>query len=118
MKKHPPPLAIVRARAMRNNPTRAEQAMWRLLRERFGEWRFRRQVPLAHHIADFASHRARLVIEIDGGQHGGTGDEARTRVLEGEGYRVLRFWNAEVLENREGVALTLARVLDGLGKPA
>jgi len=71
MKKHPPPLAIERARAMRKAPTDAEQAMWRLLREHFADWRFRRQVPLGYAIADFASHRARLVIEVDGGQHGG-----------------------------------------------
>lgn len=114
MKKHPPPLATVRAREMRRNPTEAEKAMWWLLRERFAGWRFRRQVPLAQHIADFASHRARLVIEIDGGQHGGPHDDARTAVLQGEGYRVLRFWNNDVLERPDGVALKLARVLDGL----
>jgi very-short-patch-repair endonuclease len=114
MKKHPPPLALERARAMRNSPTDAERAMWRLLREHFAGWRFRRQVPLAHAIADFASHRARLVIEVDGGQHGGAGDAARTAMIEGEGYRVIRFWNNDVLGNPAGVVVVIAGVLEGV----
>jgi very-short-patch-repair endonuclease len=118
MKKHPPPLNVTRARAMRREPTAAEVAMWRLLRANFGDWRFRRQVPLDHYIADFASHRARLVIECDGGQHSPEADAARTRAIEGEGYRVLRFWNNEVLGNAEGVARIIAGVLGGLSPPS
>lgn len=86
--------------------------MWRLIRAHFGAWRFRRQVPLAHAICDFASHRARLVIEIDGGQHGGMADVRRDAMIAGEGYRVVRFWNNEVLGNIEGVAQKLAEVLE------
>ncbi|HWH23181.1 MAG TPA: DUF559 domain-containing protein, partial [Allosphingosinicella sp.] len=82
-----------RARRLRNDPTEAEKALWRLLRENFLRVRFRRQVPIRHYIADFASHRAMLVIEVDGGQHGGEVDAARTAVIEAEGYRVIRFWN-------------------------
>ncbi len=118
MKKAPPPLAIIRARRMRREPTLAEAAIWRLLRAHFSEWRFRRQVPLGHAICDFASHRARLVIEIDGGQHGGTddlarnaSDVARDAMIGREGYRVVRFWNNEVLGNIEGVARVLSGVL-------
>ncbi|KPF91981.1 hypothetical protein IP81_08005 [Novosphingobium sp. AAP83] len=111
MKKPPPPLSITRARKMRREPTLAEAAMWRLLRAQFAPWRFRRQVPLAHAICDFASHRARLVIEIDGGQHGGADDAARDAMIAREGYRVVRFWNNEVLDNSEGVAQVLAGVL-------
>ena len=77
--------------------------MWRLLREAFPEGRFRRQVPIPHFIVDFASHRARLVIEVDGGQHADGADLARDRILEDEGYRVLRFWNHDVLGNPDGV---------------
>ena len=77
--------------------------MWRLLRESFNEHHFRRQVPIRHFIADFASHRAKLVIEVDGGQHEASVDAARTAVMEGEGYRVIRFWNDEVLGNADGV---------------
>ncbi|WP_238475221.1 endonuclease domain-containing protein [Sphingomonas cavernae] len=85
--------------------------MWRLLRDHFPEARFRRQVPLRHFIADFASHRAKLVIEVDGGQHGGPNDEARTAIIEAEGYRVIRFWNPDVLGNAEGVSSLIAGVL-------
>ncbi len=74
-----------------------------MLREGFREWHFRKQVPLRHFIADFASHRAKLVIEVDGGQHNEAVDAARTDVIRDEGYRVLRFWNNEVLGNPDGV---------------
>jgi very-short-patch-repair endonuclease len=87
--------------------TPAERAMWAILREHFPQRRFRKQVPLLHYIVDFASHRARLVIEIDGGQHGGPEDAARDAALAGEGYRVVRYWNNEVLENGVGVAEVL-----------
>ena len=83
--------------------TKAERALWRMLKEHFGDWHFRKQVPLRHFIADFASHRAKLVIEVDGGQHDATKDLPRTQVIQDEGYRVLRFWNNEVLGNPDGV---------------
>ena len=85
--------------------------MWRLLREAFPEARFRRQVPLRHYIVDFASHRARLVIECDGGQHNEEVDADRTRLIEAEGYRVLRFWNNDILANAEGVHSVIASAL-------
>lgn len=75
-------------------------------------------MPLGHAIYDFASHRARLVLEIDGGQHGGAddltrnaSDVARDAMIGREGYRVVRFWNNEVLGNIEGVARVLSGVL-------
>ena len=83
--------------------TDAERGLWRILTQSFPHAHFRRQVPIRHYIADFASHRAKLVIEVDGGQHLAELDEPRTAVLEGEGYRVLRFWNNEVLGNPDGV---------------
>ena len=85
--------------------------MWRLLRENFRTARFRHQVPLRHYIADFASHSAKLVIEIDGGQHDEAGDAFRTGVIESEGYRVLRFWNNDVLGNPDGVLAVVDAVL-------
>jgi very-short-patch-repair endonuclease len=85
--------------------------MWRLLREGFKEKHFRRQVPIRHFIVDFASHRSKLVIEVDGGQHGPEIDAKRTAVIEDEGYRVIRFWNNEVLANREGVWATIDAAL-------
>ena len=74
-----------------------------MLRESFADWHFRKQVPIRHYIADFASHRAKLVIEVDGGQHNEDVDAERSKVIEDEGYRVLRFWNNEVLGNPDGI---------------
>ncbi|MBA3527482.1 MAG: DUF559 domain-containing protein [Sphingomonas sp.] len=100
-----------RARVFRSNATLAEKAMWRLLREAFPEARFRRQVPLRHYIVDFASHRASIVIERDGGQHNEYFDAERTRLIEAEGYQVLRFWNSDVLANPDGVHSAIAVAL-------
>src|SRR5688572_9797519 len=103
MKYRPAEGSTLRARELRSNSTDAESALWGLLRENFSETRFRRQVPIRHFIADFASHSAKLVIEVDGGQHQAAADAARTKLIEAEGYRVLRFWNNDVLGNPEGV---------------
>ena len=96
------------ARRLRSNATEAEQRLWRALRRVpvYGS-HFRRQVPIGRYVADFACLKAKLVIELDGGQHGRDGiaarDEIRSRWFESEGYRVIRFWNAELLENLDGV---------------
>lgn len=95
MKRVPPDGSTCRAQ-LRSSATDAERALWRLLREAFPEARFRRQVPIRQYIADFASHRAKLVIEADGGQHDEDSDAMRTSVLEADGYRVLRFWNNDI----------------------
>ena len=118
MKKLPPPGAIERGRQLRRDATPAERVMWRMLSELFPEVRFRRQVRLSHYFADFCSHRAKLVIEVDGGQHTPEVDEKRTAVIEAEGYRVIRFWNTDVLRNREGVAIMLAQALRDHPQPA
>ena len=96
-----------RARAMRLSPTEAERKLWWHLRHRLplSATHFRRQVRLGHYIVDFASHGLRIVIELDGGQHAvqSKSDATRSKFLESEGYRVLRFWNNEVLTNIDGV---------------
>ncbi len=91
--------------------TNAERKIWTLLRTAFPDWRFRRQVPIRQYITDFASHRARLVIEIDGGQHNAEIDAPRTAIIENDGYRVIRFWNDDVLANIDGVANLLTKAL-------
>lgn len=111
VKKHPPPESVMRARQLRRGPTPAEECMWRILREFYPEARWRRQVPLRHYIADFVSHALRIVIEIDGGQHSAEADARRTAAIESEGYRVIRFWNNEVLENGEGCMIRLGQLL-------
>ena len=97
----------VHARKMRAEPTEAERKLWLHLRRRFAltGTHFRRQVQVGRYIADFVSHRAKLIIEIDGGQHidRATYDAERTRFLEAQGYRVLRYWNNDVLSNTGGV---------------
>ncbi len=111
MKFRPAEGATTRARALRRDATDAERAMLQLLRESFPDAHFRFQVPLRMFTADFASHRARLVIEVDGGQHRPERDAGRTRLIEAEGYRVIRFWNHEVLGDPEGVWTAVADAL-------
>ena len=89
-----------------------------MLGELFPEARFRRQVRLGYYYADFCSHRARLVIEVDGGQHSPDVDAKRTSAIEAEGYSVIRFWNPDVLGNREGVAILVAQALRNHPHPA
>ncbi len=86
--------------------TEAERALWRALRSKqLGGCKFRRQYPIAGSIADFACIESGLVIELDGGQHAERieDDDMRTEYLNQAGYRVVRFWNNEVLANMEGV---------------
>jgi very-short-patch-repair endonuclease len=98
-----------RARAMRGAPTEAEQRLWRLLRDRrLGGFKFRRQVLVGPYIVDFLCVGARLIVEADGSQHGESRrDAARDAFLAREGWMVLRFWNHEVLHNRDSVLETI-----------
>jgi very-short-patch-repair endonuclease len=101
-------------RALRTNPTRAESALWQhLAARRTCGVRFNRQVPIGPFICDFVARGPRLVIEIDGGQHGWQSDDdaRRTRFIEQQGYRVIRFWNNDVLERTEGVVAEITRAL-------
>ena len=111
-----PPLdkRVPRARALRRDMTEAEKKLWQFLRQPpFKEYHFRRQATIGPYFADFASHRLRIVIEVDGGQHSGNAaDDRRTSDLVSEGYRVLRFWNNDVLENVSGVLLTIDAAID------
>ena len=94
------------ARKLRAEMTDAERKLWSLLRRKqLEDFRFRRQVPLGPFIADFACHSARLIIEVDGGQHGlrTEQDARRTKWLEQFEWRVLRFWNGDVLRESEDV---------------
>jgi very-short-patch-repair endonuclease len=85
--------------------TEAEKKLWQHLRQPpFKEHHFRRQATIGSYFADFASHQLRIVIEVDGGQHSDSAaDDVRTSDLVSKGYRVLRFWNNDVLENLSGV---------------
>ena len=94
-----------RARTMRKEPTEAERQFWAMLRDRrFSAFKFRRQVPVGRFIADFLCYSARLIVEADGGQHGDNDYDARRTIwLNAQGFRVLRFWNHEILMQRREV---------------
>ena len=101
------------ARALRKNSTDAERILWSELRDhRLNGAGFRRQVPIENYIADFICHAARLVIELDGGQHfsdqSEQADAVRSAVIEAKGFQVLRFSNHDVMTNRAGVLETIA----------
>ena len=100
------PTLLARARAMRHEPAPAEEKLWACLRDRqLGSFKFRRQVPLGSFIADFYCHQVDLIVELDGESHRPRSREdlARTRLLEKQGHRLIRFWNTEVFENLDGV---------------
>ncbi len=107
------------ARNLRHNSTDAESHLWRHLRARqLDGAKFTRQFPIGDHIADFACRSAHLVVELDGGQHSVETDAPRTASIESFGYRIIRFWNHDVLENIEGVLLTIQHELRlGRGDP-
>jgi very-short-patch-repair endonuclease len=108
-----------RARTLRNNATDAERALWQAISARkISGTRFNRQVPIGPFICDFVARNIRLVIEVDGGQHDETVDAARTTYLESQGYRVIRFWNNDVLGNLDGVAAEIARVIASMPSPS
>jgi very-short-patch-repair endonuclease len=101
------------ARALRRNSTDAERILWSELRgHRLNGAGFRRQVPIENYVADFVYHAARLVIELDGGQHfsdqAERADARRSTVIEAKGFQVLRFSNYDFMTNREGVLETIA----------
>jgi very-short-patch-repair endonuclease len=100
--------------------TDAERRVWRILRlHQMDGYKFRRQVPIGRYIADFVCHEARLILDIDGGQHDRTSprEAERSGFLQGEGYRILRFWNSELLANLEGVHQAIADALAGSPPP-
>ena len=102
-----------RAREMRANPTPAEHRLWSMLRDRrMPLFKFKRQHVIAPYIVDFACLERSLIIEADGGQHcDNAADRRRDAYLGSKGFRVLRFWNNDVLENPSGVFEAIAAAL-------
>ena len=102
------------ARRLRRNQTDAERALWFRLRDRrLVGLKFRRQMPIASYVVDFCCESARLIVELDGGQHATSQEEdaKRTAALEAQGYLVLRFWNNDVLKNTDGVVESIINTL-------
>lgn len=100
-------------RRLRHHSTDAEMALWFELRDRrlYG-FKFVRQEAIEHFIVDFVCRQQRLVIEVDGGQHADSiKDRVRDEALKAAGYRILRFWNRDILKNRSGVLQVIAEAL-------
>ena len=107
---------VHRARTLRRDDTQAEARLWNALRaSRLGGWKWKRQVSWGPFFLDFLCREARLVVELDGGQHADqvAYDQRRTAYLERDGLRVIRFWNTAVLTNRDGVRLAILEACGG-----
>ncbi len=101
-----------RSRGLRHNSTDAERRLWNILRSRqVNGLKFRRQVEIDGYVVDFLCSEKRLIIEVDGGQHTAKRDARRTAHLESQGFRVIRFWNNDVLENLDGVWTMIEQAL-------
>ncbi|MBL9066598.1 MAG: DUF559 domain-containing protein [Sphingopyxis sp.] len=109
-----------RSRELRNQATPAERALWaQLSNRRIAGIRFNRQFPIGPFICDFVSRSAKLIIEVDGGQHAVevAKDAARSAYLESQGYRVIRFWNNDVIERIDGVVSEIECALANMPSP-
>jgi very-short-patch-repair endonuclease len=110
-----------RARSLRKAQTDAESKLWYYLRaKRFYDLKFKRQEPIGPYYVDFVCRTKKIIIELDGGHHAEEFqkeyDDVRTQYLESRDYKVIRFWNAEVFENPEGVLQTLHEEIFGVQK--
>ncbi len=108
------------ARALRSDMSDAEHRLWyRLRAHRFDDRSFRRQFPIGRYVVDFVCLNARLIIELDGGQHSeARSDAVRDAWLRSQGFTVLRFWNDDVLKNTEGVLQSIAEALRTIAPPS
>jgi len=99
---------------LRRDATDAETKLWLALRDRrLGGFKFVRQNPIEPYIADFICRERKLIIEVDGGQHAeNPRDTRRDAFLKADGFRVLRFWNSDVLSNLDGVLTTILAALN------
>ena len=112
-------MLIDNARRLRSNMTDAEAKLWHAMRNRQLGYKIRRQMPIGNYIADFACEQRLLIIEADGGQHcENSYDVKRTAYLESQGWRVVRFWNNEVLENFDAVLGVILKELAIAPDPA
>jgi very-short-patch-repair endonuclease len=104
---------LARAKQMRVNPTEAERRLWAILRAgRLNGYKFRRQAIIDSYIVDFVNFDHRLIVEADGSQHAESDyDQRRDAYLQRQGFRLHRFWNAEILNDGNGVAETIWHAL-------
>lgn len=100
------------ARKLRREMTDAERVLWSHLRGGQMGVKFTRQFPVGGYVADFACRSLRLAIECDGGQHSDDVDAMGTAAIQAHGYRVIRFWNHEIMSNIDGVLEAIAREIE------
>jgi very-short-patch-repair endonuclease len=108
-------MSTAKAKELRKNSTDAERALWRQLRaHRLVGYKFRRQQPVGRYIVDFVCFEKQVIVELDGGQHAEqvAYDAERTAWLQDRGFRVLRFWNHEALQNLEAVVEAIVRACE------
>ena len=108
-------MTTTKARQLRKNSTESEQVLWKHLRLcQLGGYKFRRQQPIGWYIVDFVNFEKRVIIELDGGHHSQQVDydAQRTACLNAQGYRVLRFWNNQVMKKIEAVKAVIVQVLE------
>jgi len=117
-KSKPMPAATARARKLRQNSTEVEKRLWHCLRAgQIEGMKFRRQEPILGFTVDFVCHANRLIIELDAGQHAdAVADDRRTKLLSQAGFRVLRFWNNDVVDNLDGVLATISSAVAGAAR--
>ena len=111
-----PPKIVQTARMLRRNTTDAERLLWARLRDkRFAGYKFRRQAVIGDYVADFCCKSEMLIVEADGGGH--SDDDAnpyqqrRTAYLQARGYRIVRFWNNDIIQNTDAVLERILRIL-------
>lgn len=109
-----PPKTRTHAKTLRNNQTKPEWILWLMLRGHQMGAKFRRQQPIGPYIADFYSASLKLVIEADGGQHTSEKDAQRNTYMRDNGLTVLRFWNDDILQNEQGVYLTILETIKNI----
>ena len=114
-----PPDQKMLARDLRNNVTPAERRLWQALRaSQLEGFKFSRQIAIGPFIADLVCRTQRLVIELDGSQHGNAVDQARQAFIEAQDYRVLRFWNYQVMQDLDiVVSIILSALREGQNPP-
>ena len=102
-----------RSRGLRKDSTDTERKLWSVLRSRqLNGFKFRKQAEIDGYVVDFLCAERRLIIEVDGGQHTPESDARRTAYLESQGFRLIRFWNNDVLQNLDGVWATIETALE------
>jgi len=107
-------MSVRRARSLRQAATETEKRLWSALRDRrLGGLKFRRQQSVGPYVVDFICFDRRLIVEADGGQHTAEIDAPRTAYLERQGFRVIRFWNTDILSNLDVVLETILAAAEG-----